>query len=98
MGRKFPTVNEFSGRVCPDYGTVPGDSLVTRGRRPGFRHVFVLARRKGVLTDAHQGLCSLSCWSCGAPVTEGTSAKCPYCASPLSDGMHQWVLAAVQRG
>ena len=59
---------------------------------------FHMARRSGVRTDRKQGLCSLRCWSCGAPFTDRTGWKCSYCGSVLNDGSHDWMLAHVTPG
>lgn len=55
------------------------------------RHVFILARKSGVRTDARSGLSSLRCASCGAPSAAATAA-CEYCKAPFNDGSRHWVV------
>lgn len=59
---------------------------------------FYLARRAGLKTDERRGLCSLRCWSCGAPMSERTGVRCEYCGGILNDGAHDWILTSVRAG
>lgn len=59
------------------------------------RHFFVLSRAAEARTDAHQGLRTARCPSCGAPPAEGSQAACGYCRTPLNDGKKDWVLTAI---
>ena len=57
------------------------------------QHFFVLRRAAEARTDAHQGLRTARCPSCGAPPAERSEAACAYCSNPLNDGRKTWVLS-----
>jgi hypothetical protein len=68
------------------------------GREPVFLRretrtfFFIFRRRAGTPTDAHKGLHSARCPSCGATPREPDLAACGYCGHAFNDGSLTWVL------
>ncbi len=54
--------------------------------------VFVLKRKRGVMTDTKTGLCAAPCPNCGAMESNSNSNECEYCGAVMNDGNRDWVL------
>ena len=55
-----------------------------------------LTRPTGMTTDSEDGVRSVSCPHCGAPVYINESAKCPYCGSLVTTEAHDFVIARIE--
>lgn len=77
---------KWSGQEYEREGAKPGEQVVRE-------HVFVLARKSGVLTDLKSGLRSLRCPGCGAPPSRRDAPRCEYCSAPFNDGSRGWTLS-----
>lgn len=62
---------------------------------------WTLVRSKGMQTPApagsgSEGVSSIHCPSCGAPVEINQSARCPYCDSIISAKDYDWVISSIK--
>lgn len=62
---------------------------------------WTLVRSKGMQTPApsgngSEGISTIHCPSCGAPVEINQSAKCPYCDSIISAKDYDWVISSIK--
>lgn len=55
-----------------------------------------LTRPTGMVSDSEDGVRSLSCPHCGAPVSVNESARCPYCGSLVTAENHDFVIARIE--
>lgn len=60
--------------------------------------VFVLKRKRGVMTDTKTGLCAAPCPNCGAMESNSNSNECEYCGAVMNDGNRDWVLEDIVDG
>lgn len=56
------------------------------------RHLLVLERKTGTMTDPDKGISSAHCPNCGAPILDDTSNACSFCGTVLNDGSRDWIL------
>ena len=57
--------------------------------------IYVLIRKKGVVTNINQAFTSTNCPSCGGARSHLEEDCCEYCGSVLNDGYADWVLAFI---
>ena len=62
------------------------------------RSVFVLKRKRGVMTDTKTGLCAAPCPNCGAMESNSSNNECEYCGAVMNDGNRDWVLEEIADG
>ena len=60
--------------------------------------VFVLKRKRGVMTDTKTGLCAAPCPNCGAMESNSSNNECEYCGAVMNDGNRDWVLEDILDG
>ena len=60
--------------------------------------VFVLKRKRGVMTDTKTGLCAAPCPNCGAMESNSSNNECEYCGAVMNDGNRDWVLEDIIDG
>ena len=60
--------------------------------------VFVLKRKRGVMTDTKTGLCAAPCPNCGAMESNSSNNECEYCGAVMNDGNRDWVLEDIVDG
>ena len=55
-----------------------------------------LTRPTGMVTESEEGVRSVSCPHCGAPVSVNESARCPYCGSLVTTEATDFVIARIE--
>ncbi len=56
---------------------------------------YELTRTSGLKTGQAQGLHTINCPNCGAPLEINMTAKCPYCDSVVTDEQHDFVISRI---
>ena len=56
---------------------------------------YELTRTSGLKTGQTQGLHTINCPNCGAPLEINMTAKCPYCDSVVTDEQHDFVISRI---
>ncbi|MCR5790316.1 MAG: Tim44 domain-containing protein [Lachnospiraceae bacterium] len=75
-------INERTGQVVS--GSKTNEKFMT--------YEWDLCRKSGVVTGRSDGLRSVTCPHCGAPLNINQSAKCPFCDSVVTVTNHDWAL------
>ncbi len=57
---------------------------------------WTLSRKSGVETTKQEGMQTINCPNCGAPLSINASAKCPYCGSTITLEQEDWVIEKIQ--
>jgi uncharacterized tellurite resistance protein B-like protein len=73
----------------------PDGRATDAGESVLYRSMFVLARRRGVLSNIDAVLSSSHCPNCGAPEENLAAHACQFCGTVLNNGRHDWVLVAI---
>jgi hypothetical protein len=55
-----------------------------------------LSRPSGTVTAAGDGMKTVNCPNCGAPVSINQSAKCPYCDAVITLDDHDWAICTIK--
>ncbi len=63
-----------------------------RNREKFMEYEWDLCRESGIITNQTDGLNSVICPQCGAPLNINQSAKCPYCGSIITVTNRSWAL------
>ena len=86
----------------PDYDYSIGQ-IVWSGAFPNsknyltYKTMFVLRRKKGVLSDPEKCFCSSHCPNCGAAESDNISSNtCEYCNTAMNDDGKDWMLSDIQ--
>ncbi|MBD3673447.1 MAG: TIM44-like domain-containing protein [Planctomycetaceae bacterium] len=87
-------VVRWSGKLCE--GDPTGRHRTIKPQAV-YSHVYVLSRRKGVLSNPQRTFSSSSCPNCGAPIEVTKAESCAFCGTALTDGKHDWVLIDIER-
>lgn len=59
------------------------------------RENWILARRKGVVSQGPEDIAKLACPSCGSPAELTSDGRCQYCDKLILDGSFAWMLVSV---
>lgn len=84
----------WSGKLCEGE---PSGRYRTIKPQAIYSHVYVLSRRKGVVSSPERTFASSSCSNCGAPIAVTKEDNCSFCDTALTDGKHDWVLTNIER-
>lgn len=82
-----------------DYVTDDRTGSIVRGSSTAEKFMdyeWTLARASGVRTGKNDGVRTVNCPNCGAPVDINKSAKCEYCGSILSVNASDWVVTGIR--
>ncbi len=67
-----------------------------RGREKFMTYEWELTRPGGQTTAAGDGVRTVNCPNCGAPLSLNVSARCPYCGSLVELHEHDWAICAIR--
>ncbi len=98
VGDQDQIIVELVARIT-DYTVDDRTGQVVRGtkdREKFMTYEWSVTRTKGMKTEESEGLTTITCPHCGAPVNLNESAKCPYCGSILTVEKHDWVVSNIK--
>ena len=64
-------------------------------KKDNIKSIFVLKRKRGVMTDVKTSICAAPCPNCGAMESHSSSNECEYCGTVMNDGNRDWVIEDV---
>ena len=64
-------------------------------KKENIRSIFVLKRKRGVMTDVKTSICAAPCPNCGAMESHSSSNECEYCGTVMNEGNRDWVIEDV---
>ena len=82
-----------------DYVVNDITNIVIRGSKTQEKFMdyeWSLIRKTGIQTHNKEGITSLHCASCGAPMDVNQSSKCPYCGTVMTTSDYDWVISAIK--
>lgn len=79
------TLDDKTGRLIS--GSQSAEKFMT--------YEYELTRTSGLKTSEAQGLHTITCPNCGAPLEINMTAKCPYCDSVVTDEQHSFVITRI---
>lgn len=91
-------VAEIRTRIV-DYVISDTDNSLVRGSRTAEKFMtyeWTLSRKTGVTTINKDGVHTVNCPNCGAPVDINKSAKCEFCGSILTTDSGDWVINSIK--
>ena len=80
------TVDDKTGKV------ISGN----KNRELFMEYEWILSRAADVKTGDFDGMRTVNCPNCGAPLSINETAQCPYCDSVVTLEQHDWVITAIK--